>query len=257
MKIYDTHAHLDELEDLDGAIERARKAGVMGIVALSMDLSSCRKNIEIQKRISDPRIYLGLGMHPSETNEADVDAVIKLIYENTENLTAVGEIGLDFWYKWVRKDEEKKNEQRHVYRRLLEVARDLERPAVIHSRGAWKECLEIALKLDVKKAEFHWYSGPVDVLEEILKAGYYVSTSPSVAYSPQSREAMSSAPIERTLIETDCPVYYKNRETGEGFQAEPKDVLRTLDAYSALKEMDAQDALSVLNKNAEDFFNLK
>lgn len=256
MKIYDTHAHLDQLEDLNGAIERAKAANVAGIVALSMDLESCRKNIQIRERYREPKIFLGLGMHPSEAKPQDLDAILKLIDDNAEKICAVGEIGLDFWYKWVRKDEDKKNEQRLVYRRLLQAAKELDKPAVIHSRGAWKECLETALEAGITKAEFHWYSGPIDVLKEILKAGYYVSTSPSVAYSPQSREAMTHAPIERTLIETDSPVHYNNQLTGESFTSEPKDVLKTLEAYAALRGLDVQDALAVLNRNAEEFFNL-
>ena len=256
MKIFDTHAHLDQLGDLQGAMKRAAQEGVEGIVALSMDLQSCRRNLEIREQYAQPKIYIGLGMHPSETRPADAQLIIELIKKHSSGIHAVREIGLDFWYKWVSKDNEKKDEQCAVYRKFLECARDIDKPAVIHSRGAWRESFEIAAELGVKKAEFHWYSGPVDVLREILDAGYYVSTSPSVAYSPQSREAMSFAPIERTLIETDCPVYYRNKETGEGFQAEPKDVFKTLDAYCALKGVQREPALEILNRNAREFFNL-
>ncbi|HLF17377.1 MAG TPA: TatD family hydrolase [Candidatus Omnitrophota bacterium] len=254
MKIYDTHAHLDQLEALDETLQAAHEAGVAGIVAISMDLASCRKNLEIKNKYKRPHIYLGLGMHPSEAKPADLDEIVKLIYEHHDHIHVIGEIGLDFWYKWVKKDEGKKNEQRQVYRRLLEVAKDLHLPAVIHSRGAWKECLQTALDVGVRSAEFHWYSGPLDVLDELLKSGYYVSTGPSVAYSPQSQEAMRHAPIERTLIETDCPVFYRNPQTNEGFQAQPKDVFRTLKAYCVLKNFEEHKALDILNKNAEDFF---
>jgi len=96
----------------------------------------------------------------------------------------------------------------------------------------------------------------VDVLEDIIKEGYYVSTSPSVAYSPQSREAMAAAPIEQTLIETDCPVYYRDENTQEGFKAEPKDVFKTLAAYSRLKGIEQADALKILNQNARNFFGI-
>jgi len=256
MKIYDTHAHLDQLKDLDRSLQEAHEAGVAGIVAISMDLASCKAGLQIKKKYSQPKIYLGMGMHPSEAKAADLDGIVQMIQDHHRELHAVGEIGLDFWYKWVRKDDEKKNEQRQVFRRLLATAKALDLPAVIHSRGAWRECLSTATELGVTKAEFHWYSGPVDVLADILKAGYYVSTSPSVAYSPQSREAMTFAPIERTLIETDCPVFYKFQEGEIGFEARPKDVLRTLKAYCELKNMDQDKALTILNKNAVEFFKL-
>ena len=102
----------------------------------------------------------------------------------------------------------------------LGLAREFDLPIVIHSRGAWRDCLSMAQESGVSRALFHWYSGPVDILDQILEAGFYVSTSPSVAVSPESRRAMAHAPLERILIETDSPVNYKDGETS--FMAEPK-----------------------------------
>jgi Tat protein secretion system quality control protein TatD with DNase activity len=99
-------------------------------------------------------------------------------------------------------------------------------------------------------------------LKDILESGYYISTSPSVAYSPQSREAVAYAPIERTMIETDSPVYYRtagyldNKDSQEGFRSEPKDVFRTLRAYCELKKIKEADAVEIFNRNAKEFFNL-
>ncbi len=256
MTFIDTHAHLDHLENLDQALKNAVEFGVEAIVAVSMDLNSCRRNLEIKKKTLKPKIALGMGIHPSEANRQDVAACLELIRANAKELSAVGEIGLDFGYKWVRKDQAKREEQREVFRAFLEAAKELDLPAVIHARGMWRECLETAQTLGVRKAVFHWYSGPVDVLGDIIKAGYFVSTAPSVAYSPPSREAMAAAPIERTLIETDCPVRFRDPATEEEYQAEPRDVARTLKAYCALKEIDEDKALEILNKNAREFFNI-
>lgn len=257
MHIIDTHAHLDQLDDLDGALENASRAGVVGVVAVSMDLDSCRRNLEIRRTRQHPLIYLGMGMHPSEADKEEAQGCLSLIHENRGVLTAIGEIGLDLWYKDVRKNEAKKEEQRRVFRLFLEAARDLSLPAVVHSRGAWRECLEMVKDAGVKKAVFHWYSGPEDVLDDLLAHGYYVSATPSLAYSPQSRAALGRAPVERTLIETDCPVYYKDPQTGEGFQAQPADVVRTLKIYAQLKGLEERDALERLNRNAKEFFGIK
>ena len=110
-------------------------------------------------------------------------------------------------------------------------------------------------ELGVKKAVFHWYSGPLDVLKEILDAGYYVGTTPSLATSPQSKEAMSHAPLERILIETDCPVFFQDDHGG--FKSEPRDVFRTLKAYAQLKNIDEQKALAIFNQNAREFFDIQ
>ena len=207
MSIIDTHAHLDHIEDLDRALDNADTAGVDGIVTVSVDVASCRKNLEIKKSTKRPDIYLAMGMHPSDVNLEDLDTCLELIRKERNELTAIGEIGLDFWYKWVRKDPEKKNAQRRAFRAFLELAKELHLPPVIHTRGTWRECFETVKAVAIEQAEFHWYSGPLDVLKDILDSGYYISASPSLAYSPPSREAVNYAPIERVMIETDSPVF--------------------------------------------------
>ena len=256
MKIIDTHAHLEEIENLEQALKEAEHAGVEGIVAMSMDLASCRKTLEIKKDHPRPQIHAAMGMHPSEVNLNDLTAIVQMIGEHSQELVAIGEIGLDFWYKSVKKDKAKKNEQRKVFATFLDLAKELNLPVVIHSRGAWRECFEMTKSSGVKKANFHWYSGPLDVLSDIMKSGYFVSTSPSLAYSPQSREAVSQANIEQLLIETDSPVYYQI-SPDEGFKSGPKDVFRTLEAYCALKNMQPDQAAAIFNRNAKNFFELK
>ncbi len=258
MSIIDTHAHLDQVENLEEALIQASKVGVEGIVAVSMDFQSCQNNLAIKKKVKDPKIFLAMGIHPEKAQEDELEKTIQLAREHAKELTAIGEVGLDFWYKDVKKDPQKKERQRTVLASFLQLAKELDLPAIIHSRGAWRDCLELAKTVKIKKANFHWYSGPLDVLDEILAEGYYISASPSLAYSPQSREAIAHAPMEQTLIETDSPVYYKNREMDEdGFQAGPKDVLKTLDAYCQLKKLGREEACGCLTHNAQKFFNLQ
>jgi len=258
MTIIDTHAHLDHIESLDQALNNAAKEGVDGIITVSIDAASCRKNLEIKRRTQAPKIYLAMGMHPSDADLKSLDTCVQLIREQRDELTAIGEIGLAFWYKWARKDQEKKDEQRAVFRTLLELAGELDLPAIIHTRGTWRECFETVKETGIRRVEFHWYSGPLDVLKDILDNGYYVSASPSLAYSPQSREAISYAPIGRTMIETDSPVFYRTKGNGqeEGFQAEPKDVIKTLKAYCSLKNIKEAEAVDIFNRNAREFFRL-
>ena len=258
MTIIDTHAHLDHLENLDEALQNARESGVAGIVTVGVDLAANKKNLEIQKNTTSPRIYVALGIHPGNINPLEIEECFQFIREHIQEAAAIGETGLDYWYKWVKKDEAKKEEQREIFRRQLALAHEFDLPVVIHSRGAWRDCLEMTKAAGVKKAVFHWYSGPVDVLNDIIAAGYFVSCSPALAYSPQSREAITHAPMEQTLIETDCPVFFPPREEGEqGFTSSPKHVFKTLEAYCELKSVQKEKALRVLNQNAKNFFNLE
>lgn len=253
--IIDTHAHLDQVDNIAQALADAYQAGVCDVVTMGVDLHSNKKNLEIRKSFEHPNIHLALGIHPGNINLDEIDETIQVIREHIVDAVAIGEVGLDYWYKGVKKDKEKKRRQKEVFKLQLLLAKEFNLPVVVHSRGAWRDCLETIKEVSIQKAVFHWYSGPLDILEEVLKCGYYVSATPSLAYSPQSREAMSYAPIEKTLIETDCPVFFRDEKGG--FKAQPKDVFRTLRIYADLKNVDEQQALDVFNRNAKDFFGIK
>lgn len=254
MRIIDTHAHLDQFEDLPGALARADQAGVSDIVAVSVDVDSMKKVLDLAAQHQKPKVHPALGVHPGLVKPDTQQAAFDFMRANIRLARAVGETGLDYWYKWVRKDEVERQKQKDSFSFHLDLAREFDLPIVIHSRGAWRDCLSMALNSGVKRALFHWYSGPVDILDQIIDAGFYVSTSPSVAYSPESRRAMAQAPLERVLVETDSPVNYRDGETS--FMAEPKDVIRTWKALAQLKNLDEQDALAAVNANARTFFRI-
>ncbi len=261
MKIIDTHAHLDEILDIDSALVRAYQSGVRAVMAPGVDGKSSKKNFELSQRQQDgwPKIYVAVGMHPSQANENDLNDCIAFISHQAMSIKAVGEIGLDFWYPWVKKSEEKKELQRYVFKRQLELARQLDFPVIIHSRGAWQECLETVLAIGNQKVLFHWYSGPVDIFKKILDKGFFVSATPALSYSAHAKEAIEQAPLEQLLIETDSPVVFKRLKEdgmGEEFRAEPKDVFVTLEAVSFLKKKEKQIVLQKVNENAKYFFNL-
>jgi len=252
--IIDTHAHIDELEDLSGALSRASSAGVSDIVAVSVDLASMEKLVAIASQYTAPKIHVALGVHPGKVDPSVAKQAFDFMRAHIKIACAIGETGLDYWYKWVRKDEEQRRKQKDSFEFHLGLAKEFDLPIVIHSRGAWADCLEMAKASGVKRALFHWYSGPVDVLDGVLEAGFYVSTGPSVAYSPESRRAMTHAPLERILVETDTPVTYRDGEIP--FKSEPRDVIRSWKALAELKNLDEQTTLGQLNKNAKEFFRI-
>lgn len=254
MTIIDTHAHIDQLEDLPGALARAHASGVSDIVAMSVDLDSMKKLVEIKALYSSPRIHVSLGVHPGMVKPQEQEEAFDFMRAHVSKASAIGETGLDYWYKWVRKDEVERQKQKDSFAFHLALAKEFDLPIVIHSRGAWRDCLSMSLESGVKRALFHWYSGPVDILDKIIDAGFYVSTSPSVAYSPESQKAMAQAPLERILVETDSPVTYKDGDVF--FKSEPKDVIRTWKALARLKNTDEQEILAALNANAKIFFGI-
>lgn len=256
MFLIDTHTHIDQIENLDEAFNRAENANVKAVVALSVDLASCRRNLEIIRRYNRPKIFLGLGIHPGEIRMEELPECLDLMRAHVNEISVVGEIGLDFWYQEVRKNEVKKEEQRRVFREMLSFAAEDSRPVSVHSRGKWLECFETVRDEGIEQAVFHWYSGPVDVLEKILSRGYFVSFTPSLAYSPEAQAAALATPLTQALIETDCPVYYRDKETGDGFSSEPRDVFKTLELFCRLKNIDPQETADILNRNAMRFLGV-
>lgn len=254
MQIIDTHAHIDQLEDLPGALTRAHEAGVTDIVAVSVDLGSMQKVLGIAQQYQQPRIHGCLGIHPGMIKPEEQQAAFDFMRANVKQARAIGETGLDYWYKWVRKDEIERRKQKDSFQFHLDLGREFDLPVIVHSRGAWRDALGMAIESKARRVLFHWYSGPLDIMEQILSAGFYVSTSPSVAYSPESQRAMTQAPLERILIETDSPVTY--REAGGSFQAEPRDVQRTWKALAKLKNLDEGQVLAAVNANAQAFFGI-
>ncbi|PIW61757.1 MAG: hypothetical protein COW13_03070 [Candidatus Omnitrophica bacterium CG12_big_fil_rev_8_21_14_0_65_50_5] len=256
ISLIDTHAHLDHIENLDEELKLAQVAGITAIMAMSVSVESCRKNLEIIRTHFQSQIFLALGIHPAEADVSKLDECCELIRQNKDRIKAVGEVGLDFWYKDVRQDEAKKETQKKVFWRLCELSCEMNLPVVVHSRGAQKHCLEILADTGVGKAVFHWYDASIPILKNILDQGYLISATPNLSYNTAAREAVEFAPADRVLIETDSPVRFCNRSIGEEFQAGPKDVRRTLKAYAELKKIDEESAANTLNQNARRFFNV-
>jgi TatD DNase family protein len=246
----DTHAHLADLPE--EAIARARSAGLGGVVAVSANVKTCEGTLRLRDAYPG-YVHAALGVHPTEFFDQDLDSALTLIRDNATRLAAVGEIGLDYWHKLVRKDKAQRERQTKFFVAQLELAKELDIPVSIHSRGAWRDCLSLALEHGPGEGVFHWYSGPLDVLTDVVDAGYYVSCTPAVEGSPELRAAMEKAPLERILVETDSPVWIKSLNR----PSEPADVLLTLRGLAELKGLPSGDVETATTKNAETLFRLR
>jgi TatD DNase family protein len=253
LEIIDTHAHLDELEELEPALDRAKEAGVIAVIAVGSNHQSNQKVMEIS--LSHPTfVYPAFGLHPWELGNLEphqFDAALKFIEEEAAEIVAIGEIGLDYDKRVVKAAP--KELQQEALKRLLALAKTHNKPAVIHSRYAWKDSFELVKEADIKKAVFHWFTGFSSVLKNILDAGYFISATPAAEYHEEHRRAIKETPLEKLLLETDCPVTY-GREIR--YRAEPADLLRSLRAAAALKGMDEVAVAKQTTRNAANFFGL-
>jgi TatD DNase family protein len=248
-KLVDTHAHLSDLEDREGVIERARAVGIEAVIAVGGNLKTSKATLGWADDYGG-YVYPALGIHPTEWMGDDVDETLRFIDENIDRCVAVGEIGLDYWNRDAKKNEEMREKQREIYTRLLGIAVDHGKPASVHGRGAWEDALGLAREHGPDRIIFHWFSGPLDVLRRILDLGYLISATPAAEFSRDHRAALAEAPLESIVIETDSPISY------HGKRAEPADILLTLRSLAVLKEVSEEDVAVVTTRNANRFFGL-
>ena len=251
--LVDTHAHLDELEELGLAIERAKGAGVEAVLSMGQDLNS---NIKTFKLVSayPAFIYPAIGLHPwslGNMNPQSLEENIAFIRDNLNSAIALGEVGLDY-DKRVLKGAGKE-QQKEVLKRLLMLAVEFDKPVSFHSRYAWKDSLQIVNESGVRRLVFHWYTGFSSTLAGLIEGGYYISATPAAEYHDEHRRAIREAPVERLLVETDCPVHYGREEK---YRSESADLLRSLKAAAAIKGISPDELSRIVRENTTRLFGI-
>ena len=176
-RLIDSHAHLEELGDLDPAIDRAREAGVVAIVAVGSDYESNNRVLEIAAR-HEGFVYPALGLHPGVLDRVgpSLERDLQFIESHLGRAVAIGEVGLDY-HKRVLGGAGKERQQA-VFRTVLSLGRQHRKPVIIHSRYAWKDCLALTAESGVEAAVFHWFTGPASVLRghtggRVLRLGHH------------------------------------------------------------------------------------
>lgn len=253
-EVIDTHAHLDEVADLEAVIERAKAAGVAAVVAVGIDYPSNNRVMEIAEKHPE-FVFPALGMHPQNLRDpAGVERNLRFIEDHMGESVAVGEIGLDYHKRTLTMAS--KDVQKAVFREALRIARRGGKPVSIHSRYAWQDALDSVVGEGVERAMFHWFTGPLNVLRAALQKGYCASATPAVAYHAEHRRSVRETPWDRLMLESDSPVVYRLGE-GIGRPSEPADVARcVLGPVASLKGGDPMQAAAQTTENARRFFGL-
>jgi TatD DNase family protein len=261
----DTHAHLDDkrfAEDLDAVVARAKEAGLKSIITVG-----CWKKeggfqgaLEVLKKYDS--LWLALGVHPHEAKDAveggPWDEIRRLANakgaDGKGRLIAIGETGLDYHY-----DHSPRDAQKEVFARQVRLARELNLPVIVHSREADKDTM------DILKAEgaadmggvFHCFSGTKETASAVLDLGFYLSFTGVVTFPKADalREVVKAVPIEKMLIETDCP--YLAPAPHRGGRNEPSFVVETAREIANIKGLSLEDVGRITTLNAEDLFGLR
>lgn len=244
----DTHAHLDALEDADAALARARECGVRRVITIGTDLPGCRRALELAD--SHEEVFAVLGIHPHEAGTAtaaDVAAVRELLAH--PKAVGVGETGLDWFRDYAPHDA-----QTRLFERLLAVAAETGKPAVIHTRAADADTLAVLAGFS-GRVVLHCFSSP-HLLEAALERGWYVSFAGNATYpkAVDLRLAATLVPAERILAETDSP--YLAPQPVRGQRNEPAHVMHTLAALADARGEDVRELERQIERNAAECFGL-
>jgi len=243
MKVVDSHAHLEELQNVAAALKEAKEAGVAAVITVGSNLSSNRRALELAEEFSG-YVFPALGLHPWSLKE-DFSEDLNFIEQNISRCVALGEVGLDYW---IKKDKEL---QLKAFKEILKISKRYNKPLILHTRGAWRDAFELVKEAKIERVIFHWYSGPLDILRGLLETGYLVSATPAAEYSEPLRRVLSETPIDRIVLETDTPVNYR------GLEARPIHVLHTLNAVAKLKEIPPEEVAEATTSLATSFFGIK
>ena len=245
----DTHAHLDACaEPADDLVARGRDAGVERIVSVGTGLESCRETLAIARRHDG--VFAALGVHPHQAADPDAAAVEDLRELLADpRAVAVGETGLDHYRDYAPRDR-----QLELFERQLELAAELGKTVVIHTRAASDETAA-ALADFAGSVVLHCFSTP-ELLPVALERGYYVSFAGNVTYprAEELREAARAVPRDRLLAETDSP--YLSPQARRGRPNEPANVVHTVAVLAEARDEPGDDLAHQLDANAAAAFGL-
>jgi TatD DNase family protein len=253
----DSHAHIDGPEfdaDRDEVIERAHAAGVSVILNVGTGdphSGAFERAVELGKKHSS--VYTAIGTHPHDARLYDdaAEQTIKTLIQN-ERVVAWGEIGLDYHY-----DNSPRDVQVAVFKRQLQAARACELPIIIHTREAEAETIEI-LQTDYAGAErrgvFHCFSGSMDLARRALELDFMISFSGIVTFkkADELREIAKQVPLDRLLIETDCP--FLTPVPHRGKRNEPQYVVEVARCLAGIHNLEIEEIARITSENFQRLF---
>ena len=207
IRLFDTHAHLDFkklAKDREGVLQRAREAGVARIVTIgaSDGLDSNYRALEIARKYDHIRCTAGIHPHDAAMCDDEVFDTIADEFAELGEVVAIGETGLDYHY-----DNSPRQTQRAVFRRFLELAMEVDKPVVIHSREAEEDTIEIIREVGNRRGILHCFAGSRQFAEAGLELGFHISFSGIATFNSteELRRIAAEVPEDRILVETDAP----------------------------------------------------
>lgn len=256
MKIFETHSHYDDSafdEDRDILLAEmfSQEGNIESIINVGASLRGCRESLELAAKYEN--VYASIGVHPEDIealNDKEY-AWIADVAKNNSKVVAIGEIGLDYHYP-----EPGKELQRDCFRRQLRIAAEVGKPVIIHSRDACADTLECMKREHAESigGVIHCYSYTKEAAKDFLDMGFYFGIGGVVTFKNARKlvETVEYLPIEKILLETDCP--YMAPEPNRGKRNDSRYIKYIAEKIAQIKGMDVQEVIDITNQNAKTLF---
>ena len=251
--IFDTHAHYSARAfdaDRFALLDNLPGKGVVGVCEQATHSGDAPKVLELAHKY--PWVYAAVGIHPEElAGAAEGDfAVIRELAAH-EKCAAIGEIGLDYYW-----DASRREEQKELFAKQLELALELDKPVIIHDREAHADMFEIVGRYPELRGVFHCYSGSAEMAKELLKRGWYLGFDGPITYKNARKniETLEICPLDRILIETDSP--YLSPVPMRGKRNDSRNLQYIAAKIAEVKGISAEDAAKISLENGRRLFGI-
>ncbi len=251
VEFFDTHSHLEMprlYPKAEAIVRRAKEVGVIGVVVSAIEPKFFPKAIELMKRFPG-FIWPTFGLHPPRATPQMVKRTIGAIYDHTEEIVAIGEVGLD--YHWV-KDPKEREYQKTVFIEFIHLADELNLPLVVHSRNAEADAMQILRDEKMFDVQLHCFNDP-EYVQQAANERLFMSVPTSVVSRQRMQRIASAMPLANMLLETDAP--YLSPVPGQ--TNEPSNLPQAAAKIAELKGTTTEVVATTTTTNALNFLNLQ
>ena len=252
--LFDTHAHMDDRAfdmDREELLASLPEKGIRLLMNPGCSLESSRNAVALANRYD--YIYAAVGAHPDAADEVDAGALEEYRKLCTENpkVKAIGEIGLDYHYEDIPREIQQK-----AFRMQMELARELGLPVIVHEREAHEDGMKVVEEFPTVTGVFHCYSGSAEMAKWLVSRGWYIGFTGVLTFknARKALEVAASIPLERIVLETDCP--YMSPEPFRGKRNDPGKLCRMAERLAELRGLPLEEIHQITTENGKRLYRL-
>ena len=251
--LFDTHAHMDDRafrEDRDELLWGLPEKGIGLVMNPGCSLESSRNAVALAEKY--PHVYAAVGSHPDvadEVNDRVLDEYRKLC--KLHKVKAIGEIGIDYHYEDIPRQLQMK-----AFRMQMELAREVGLPVIVHEREAHEDGMAVVKEFPDVTGVFHCYSGSAEMARQLVDLGWYIGFTGVLTFKNARKaiETAASIPLERIVLETDCP--YMAPEPFRGKRNDPGYLYRMAEKLAQLRGMSVEEIQAVTTENGKRLYRI-